>query len=31
MGDLSDFQTGQIVNVWMAGATVTENAQLLGI
>ena len=31
MGDLSDFQKGQIVDPWMAGATVTETAQLLGI
>ena len=31
MGDVSDFQRGQIVGARMAGATVTEIAQLLGI
>ena len=31
MGDLSDFQMGQIVDARMVGATVTETAQLFGI
>ena len=30
MGDLSDYQRAK-VGVWMAGATVTETVQILGI
>ena len=31
IGDLSDFQRGQNVSARLAGATVTETTQLLGI
>jgi len=31
MGDLSDFQKGQIVGVHLAGASVTKMATLLGV
>jgi transposase len=31
MGDLSDFQRGQIVGAWLAGAFVTKAATLLGV
>jgi hypothetical protein len=31
MGDLSDFQGGQIVGVHLAGASVTKLATLLGV
>jgi hypothetical protein len=31
MGDLSDFQRGQIVGVHLAGASVNKMATLLGI
>ena len=31
MGDLSYFQSGKIVSARMAGTTVVETAQLLGI
>jgi transposase len=31
MGDLSDFQRGQIVGVCLAGASVTKTATLLGV
>ena len=31
MGDLSDFQRGQIVDVRLAGASVTKTATLLGV
>ena len=29
MSDLSDFQRGQIVDVWLAGVTMTETANCL--
>jgi biotin operon repressor len=31
MGDLSDFQSGQIVGARLAGASVTKTATLLGV
>jgi hypothetical protein len=31
MGDLSDFERGQIVGVRLAGASATENATLFGV
>jgi predicted transcriptional regulator len=31
MGDLSDFQRGQIVRARLAGASVTKSANLLGV
>jgi IS30 family transposase len=31
MGDLSDFERGQIVSVRLAGASVTKTATLLGV
>jgi hypothetical protein len=31
MGDLSDFERGQIVGVCLAGASVTKTATLLGV
>ena len=31
MGDLSDFQSGQMVGAHLAGASVTKTATLLGV